>query len=217
MKKGFIFDFDGTIGETIPLALAALRAAYADLGLEPPSDAEIKALFGPNEFGLCKKLVPNAPEVAEKLYGRYLFHYEAMHGKYSPAPFYGIADALKIICDGGALAAIVTGKGDDSAKISLLQYVVGEFFDPIECGSEEGAVKVEKIKKVAAAWGGKVSKIYYIGDAVSDVYDALEAGAVPVSAAWSALADIPALKRAPTSRVFESVEDFKDWLFGEIL
>ena len=32
MKTAFIFDFDGTIGETIPLVLSAIESAYADMG-----------------------------------------------------------------------------------------------------------------------------------------------------------------------------------------
>ena len=39
MKNAIIFDFDGTIAETIPLSLAAIRAAYADNGLPPEQTA----------------------------------------------------------------------------------------------------------------------------------------------------------------------------------
>ena len=61
------------------------------------------------------------------------------------------------------------------------------------------------------------TKVYYVGDAVSDVYDALEGGIIPVSCAWSTLADVSALKQTPTTKIFESVEDFKNWILTEII
>ena len=219
MKKAFIFDFDGTIGETIPLVLSAIKSAYADMGLTAPSPEAIQANFGPNEIGLCKRLFPNSLSDAETLYKRYLFHYEAKHEEYSPSPFANIAEVLKILSENAIPIAIVTGKGDDSAKISLQKYGVGNLFSAIECGSEFGVVKPEKIKKVLDAWNTSPSetKVYYVGDAVSDVYDALEGGIIPVSCAWSTLADVSALKQTPTTKIFESVEDFKNWILTEII
>ena len=80
-------------------------------------------------------------------------------------------------------------------------------------------MKPEKIKKVLDAWNTSPSetKVYYVGDAVSDVYDAIEGGIIPVSCAWSTLADVSELKKTPTTKIFESVEDFKNWILTEII
>jgi len=150
MKTAFIFDFDGTIGETIPLVLSAIESAYADMGLTAPSREVIQSNFGPNERGLCQRLFPDSKEKAETLYQRYLFHYEAQHDKFSPRPFTGIRVALKTLSENRIPIGIVTGKGDDSAKISLLKYDIVDLFSVIECGSERGAIKPEKIKAVLA-------------------------------------------------------------------
>lgn len=69
MGNAFIFDFDGTLAETIPLTLAAIRSAYADNGLPAPSESEIVANFGSNEFGMFAKMTP---ECAEKLFESYV-------------------------------------------------------------------------------------------------------------------------------------------------
>ena len=107
MKKGFIFDFDGTLGETVDLVLAAFDSAYADLGLVMPPRDEIIANFGPTELGLLRRL---SPAHGDELFARYLVHYSRLHSKYSPAPFLGIADVLKMLFDRGLLLGIVTGK-----------------------------------------------------------------------------------------------------------
>lgn len=219
MKTAFIFDFDGTIGETIPLVLSAIESAYADMGLTAPSREVIQSNFGPNERGLCQRLFPDSKEKAETLYQRYLFHYEAQHDKFSPRPFTGIRVALKTLSENRIPIAIVTGKGDDSAKISLSKYDIVDLFSVIECGSERGAIKPEKIKAVLDAWKTtpEQTRVYYVGDAVSDVYDSLEAGVIPVSAGWSDLADVSALKKTPTTKIFDSVLDFRNWILSEII
>ncbi len=219
MKNGFIFDFDGTIGETIPLVLTSIENAYADLGFKSPSRDELQSHFGPNELGLCHALFPNSPDTAKKLYERYLFHYENLHENFSPTPFCGIPEALKTLSENGAELAIVTGKGVDSARISLQKYGVGDLFSAIECGSESGAVKPEKMRSVLKAWNTQPTdtKIYYVGDAIQDVYDSLEVGLIPLSAAWSELAETDKLKKTPTSKVFEKVDDFRNWILNEII
>ena len=126
---------------------------------------------------------------------------------------------MKTLSENRIPIAIVTGKGDDSAKISLEKYGIPELFSVVECGSERGAIKPEKIKAVLDAWktSPEETRVYYVGDAVSDVYDSLEAGVIPVSAGWSEMADVSALKKTPTTKVFNSVLDFRTWIFEEII
>ena len=64
MTPSIIFDFDGTIGETIPLALHALRKAYESMSLKPPSAELLTANFGPCELGLPNSLPRRSPAYA---------------------------------------------------------------------------------------------------------------------------------------------------------
>lgn len=57
-----------------------------------------------------------------------------------------------------------------------------------------------------------LGKVYYVGDIVSDALNSLKAGVIPLSAAWSKHADVNALRKSPTSKVFESVADFAQWV-----
>ena len=107
MGNAFIFDFDGTLAETIPLTLAAIRSAYADNGLPAPSESEIVANFGSNEFGMFAKMTP---ECAEKLFESYVSQYRALHAKYAPEPFAGIGGILRKIKNAGWKLGLVTGK-----------------------------------------------------------------------------------------------------------
>ena len=45
MNKAFVFDMDGTLGETVPLAIEAVKAAYRRLNLPVPSDGDIAVSY----------------------------------------------------------------------------------------------------------------------------------------------------------------------------
>lgn len=216
MKKGFIFDFDGTLGETVDLVLAAFNSAYVDLGLVMPTREKIIANFGPTELGLLRRL---SPAHGDELFARYLVHYAELHTKYSPAPFWGIVDVLKMLFDRGLLLGIVTGKARETAELSLKKYGIFEYFSVIECGDEKGAVKPVKIRKVLDAWNvnPQDAEIYYLGDIVRDACDAVESGITPLAAAWSDFADVAALEKSPAKAVFRTVAEFKSWVEKNVL
>src|SRR5690242_17857694 len=113
--RGVIFDFDGTLANTIPMVLVAFKEALRHAGLREHTDAEIVALFGPDDAGILQRLVGDGWEDAYRVY---LAAYEREHDT-TPDPFPGIQPALDLLVERGVQLAIVTGKGADSAAISV--------------------------------------------------------------------------------------------------
>ena len=216
MKNAFIFDFDGTLGETIPCVVDTVTKSFHDLGLPATSPSEIRSHFGPDELGLLRSL---DFKNSDALYKHYLRNYKDMHSEYSSAPFSGIEDVLGLLSENKIPTAIVTGKGRDSAEISLAQYGIADYFSAVECGSSAGVVKPQKMRRVLDIWKTDVksTQVFYVGDAVQDVYDSLEVGAIPISVAWSSVADAEELRKTPTSRIFERVDDFQKWIVDSVL
>ncbi len=62
--KAVIFDFDGTLANTIPLCIEAFRKAVEPIVQRPLSDEEIMSTFGPDEEGSIRKLAPQHYEEA---------------------------------------------------------------------------------------------------------------------------------------------------------
>ena len=56
---GLIFDLDGTLTDTLPVALAAFREAVRVYSDRSYTDEEIVARFGPTEEGMLQRLVPD--------------------------------------------------------------------------------------------------------------------------------------------------------------
>ncbi len=190
--KSVIFDFDGTIGDTLPLCLEALRAAIEPLAGRPYSDKEIFACFGPSDEGAVKRLLP---ERWEEALSSYLRCYEKLHDRY-PAPFPGMRDLLLHLKERGLLLTIVTGKGPVSCDISLRRYGISELFDAIETGSPLGPNKPEGIRALLTRFHLTPPEVIYVGDATSDVTAAHETGIRIAAAAWASTADRKKLEAA---------------------
>ena len=79
MIKTAIFDFDGTLADTIPLCREAFRRAIRKLDGRILTDEEIERQFGPDDLGVIQNLIPGKPELHER--GRELFihYYRKLH------------------------------------------------------------------------------------------------------------------------------------------
>lgn len=213
MKKSFIFDFDGTIAETIPITLKAIMATYADCGLPIPSEAEIVAHFGTNEYGMFLKMTPDH---ADRLFEAYIREFVAVHQKFPQKPFDGIVAAIRKIRDAGWKIGLVTGKHIRAAEEAIEIYGLSGLFDDIRCGGINGSVKTQNISELLDIWAISPQNAWYIGDVVSDVTDSRAAGVHPLSAAWTHanITELAALEAAKPEEIFTSVESFNKWLDG---
>lgn len=147
MIKTAIFDFDGTLADTIPLCREAFRRAVRELDGRTLTDEEIERQFGPDDLGVIQRLLPGKPELHEK--GRELFlrYYRELHPELAPTPFPGAAGLLHALRSRGIRLAMVTGKRLESAEISLQIFHLAEFFPILETGSPEGGVKPDRIRR----------------------------------------------------------------------
>ena len=88
--KAVLFDLDGTIGNTLPLCIAAFRESIEPLAARALTDEEIVATFGPSEEGTIALLLPEKQAEGLK---QYLLRYEELHCRW-PSPFEGIPEIL---------------------------------------------------------------------------------------------------------------------------
>lgn len=206
--EGFIFDLDGTLGNTLPVCYAAFRHVFAEYLGRQYSDAEVAALFGPSEEGIFQKLVP---ERWESCMQSYLEAYERLHEDYA-GPFPGLERALALLQERGVPMAIVTGKGAGSAEISLRHLGIAPYFALVEAGSAGGAVKPQAMAKIIAQWGVPAAHVASVGDAPADVRAAKKVGAIPLGAAWAETANLARLSAEEPLTIFHHVEDFIAWI-----
>lgn len=205
MLKALVFDLDGTIGDTIPLCVEAFKRAIAATSGRGISDATIKAHFGPNEGGMLRILVPEKPDEALSVY---LSAYETLHDDMCPRPFDGMLDILGNAKRKGYRVAMVTGKGWESADITLRHFDIAKYFESVGTGSHKAAMKEANLRKFFAATKLAPNEVAYVGDTVSDIHESRLAGVRVFSAAWAKTADVQALEAAKPDRLFRTVPEF---------
>lgn len=214
MIKTAIFDFDGTLADTIPLCREAFRRAVRDLDGRTLTDEEIERQFGPDDLGVIQRLLPGKPELHER--GRELFirYYRELHPELAPAPFPGAAELLRGLCSRGIRLAMVTGKRLESAEISLQFFDLAGYFPILETGSPEGGVKPDRIRRALNRLNSLAAEAVYIGDSPTDV-DACRAVPIRILAAgWAAEADVEGLKQRRPDYLLTRFEDL-DRFFRE--
>lgn len=210
--RGVIFDLDGTLADTLPLAIAAFRRAIEPLTGRTLTDAEIIAQFGPSEEGMIRALAPAHYDAA---LADYLRHYEALHDM-CPDPFPGMRGLLADLKARGVRLGLVTGKGARSTRLSLRRFGLEDMFEVVEIGDPAGPRKAESIRRVLAGWGMDPAQAVYVGDAPTDVTAAHEAGVAAVGAAWTETTDRALLAAAKPDALLETVAGLADWLSGRL-
>ncbi len=208
LVAGIIFDLDGTLGDTLPVCFAAFRRVFEmDHGVVY-DDAEIRAMFGPTERGV---LATRAVGDLDTLLASYLQLYTELHDA-AAEPFDGVRNVLTRLAMRSIPTAVVTGKGLESAEVSLDHWGLRECFTQIRAGSDHGDVKVENMRAVVTGWGIDPAAVVAVGDVPLDVSRARQAGVRPVAAAWATTADRCALAASEPEAVFDEVGQFWAWL-----
>lgn len=207
-----IFDFDGTLLDSLPVCYHGFRSAFLKFLGKEYSDREIDLMFGPSEEGIIKRMVPDAWEECLKAF---LQAYDEMHPVYVRS-FPEIEQALKLLRERNLKLAVVSGKGRGSMDISLKHSGLGRFFDIIETGSEQGAKKPFHIKKVIDLWQFLPGETAYMGDIPYDIKAAKEVGAIALGAAWAAGSKVEEMKQAEPAFLFEEVGVFLKWIRDEL-
>ncbi len=207
--KAVIFDFDGTLANSLPVCFKAIGNALLAFTGRQYSDQEIQDMFGPSEKGIVQGLVPE--DQWEECYAMVKAEYEKAH-YLCPAPAPGITDMLEMLKARGVKLGIITGKGRETCEISLKYTGIAPYFDTIETGSPHGVVKSDAMTEMLAQWGIPKDEAVYVGDAVYDVTASLEADVVPIGAAWLHTADAVILREAGAEIIFETVDEFTKWL-----
>lgn len=210
MIKLVAFDLDGTIGNTIPMCMEAIKTAVAPYTHHGLTEKEIVQTFGLNEKGMIRQIV-NGDNWEEALDNFYRF-YKDKHAM-CPHPFEGIPELIKELKEKSILTALVTGKGEKSCAITLEQFRMQACFDSIKTGNSQKNSKSENLRSLLAQYNLHPQEMIYVGDALSDIRDCQEVGILCLSAAWaSSDTDIQRLEECNEGHVFYSVESLSAFL-----
>jgi len=212
MIRGVCFDLDGTLADTLPVVYSAFQHVTQQFLGRTYSEEEIARLFGPNEEGIIRRLLPRNQWDD----GIRAFHtfYKKAHAS-CRTPYEGIDTALVLLKKKGVLLAVVTGKGAVSANLSLEKLGLMRYFDLIEYGSVSGRSKAPALRRILGNWELKPSELAYVGDSASDMRDAKNVGVIALGAGWGNGVNLHQLKQDAT-KAFPTVSSLISWINGHL-
>ena len=206
--RGVVFDFDGTLADTLPIVFKTFRSVLMPrLGREISND-ELRHYFGPSEEGILQRLVPDQPAISIEAY---LDLYERLHFSY-PVAIPGVRQMLELLSSMGLQMAIVTGKGQRSADISIRYLALADYFAFVETGNPSYGNKEVPIRRVLNSWHFAPHQVIYVGDMAEDMRNAVAVGLIPVGAAWLKSTRPEILRNAGAMKVFSDPLAFALWV-----
>lgn len=217
MKDRFdllVFDWDGTLFDSIGWIVECLQRAALESGLEVPSEAAAKSVIGLGLHEAVATLYPgSSPELAIHLAGVYRRHYGA-RPMAELGLFAGVREMLRELKDEGFRLAIATGKGRAGLDHCLRATAMESFFHATRC-ADEAASKPDPamLRQLMGELAVAPERTLMIGDSVHDLCMARNAGvrAVAVSCGANASEELAAWQPLACLRTTaEFLEFFRD-------
>jgi len=167
-----VFDWDGTLADSLSAILRAERAVMRDLGLDLPVEL-LRTTYTPDWRAKYRSLgIPEErwPEAARNWSERMLTA--------RPRAFPWARRALRLLRRRGVRLALVTASGRSIVEPNLVRFNLGGVFEDIVCADDVTHSKPhpEGLERVLVRMGVAPGDAVYVGDTVIDLAMARAAG-----------------------------------------
>lgn len=205
--KTVLFDFDGTLANTIPLIVASCRWTIEEFGLAPASDDTIRSWIGRTLPDLFTELAgaERVPEIMDAYATWQLAHIEEYLESYP-----GMLDLVADLAAAGVRQGIATSRRRHSAGVLAATLGLDAHL-PLLTGLEDTdhhKPHPAPLLLAAERLGADPADCVYVGDAVVDLGAADAAGMAGIAVTWGAgLPD--ALRAHPSVAVVDTVDELR--------
>ena len=208
-----VWDWDGTIVDSIGAVADAMIGAAADLGLPVPSERDARWVIG---LGLLEAIHHAVPSIRREQVPAFVERYRVHYLKRDTQlkVFDGIPELLRGLDAAGVPLAVATGKSRVGLNRALVQTGLGPRFVATRC-ADEGAPKPDPwmLRDLSETLQVPPARMVMIGDTTHDVGMAKAAGAACVAVLYGAH-EPDALHASGADAVVGSVAELAGWLAG---
>ena len=207
-----LFDFDGTLVDTIELIHQSMRYTTSTvLGRELPRETLIQGVGTP----LPEQMKAFDPDRVDELLEVYLHYNEAHHDDFV-REFPSVEEALSRLREAGLKLGVVTSKRRDSTDQTLRTFpglgrVVDRFVTMED--TTEHKPHPEPLLKGLEMLGATREETAYVGDAPYDIAAAKAAGLTSVGVSWGAFPH-ESLREAGPDYLFADMDGVTETLLG---
>ena len=175
--KLVIFDLDGTLMDTSPGILMAVKDAIKEHGMPELTAEQIKTFIGPPIQWSFEKQYSLSKDEAQQMADTFRALYSTKH-LLGAVPYPGIYDLMQALNERGIKSAIATYKREDYALRLLKYYHFDDYTDIMYGGDNDGALKKRDIiqKCIETAGIKDLKEVVMVGDTLHDSNGAKELG-----------------------------------------
>ncbi|MET0960411.1 MAG: HAD family hydrolase [Psychrobacillus psychrotolerans] len=207
MMRAVIFDFDGTLANTLPICFYAFQSVFKKFDNKDLSSDGIKDMFGPSETGIIRNNLSNAnkEEAIEYYYETYSEHHNRL-----VETNLEILELLNYLKKLDIKIGIFTGKAKRSLDVSLKELNMDELFDVIITGDDVINPKPdsEGLIKALSILGVNNADTIYIGDSDADIVSGVQANVYTIGVQWLSEYQTTTFSEQP-NLIIKSIKEFK--------
>jgi phosphoglycolate phosphatase len=185
--KLIIFDWDGTIMNSVSHIVHCIQLSADDLGEAVPNDEQVKNIIGLGMFELIDVLFNRQDEeFHQQLIARYRHHF--YNNTENPSVFFPRAlETLQQLKSDGYMLAVATSKSRAGLDHVFEKYQLNGFFDDSKC-ADESASKPNPLmlNKILAKLNIDVEQSLMIGDTEYDMEMAQNCGMAGLGVSYGA-------------------------------
>jgi phosphoglycolate phosphatase len=175
--KLIVFDWDGTLYDSVGHIIHTVRQAAEDLNMPVPTQEQARQVIGLNFEQALLTLFPETTSTQITTFEEHYRHLQKNSAHLRAGLFEGASDVLEYLKAQDYLLAIATGKGRSGLLSDLEDYQVARHFDAIRCG-DDGPSKPDPqiMREILAEIGVLPQETVMIGDTTYDMLLAKNAG-----------------------------------------
>ena len=185
--RGVIFDFDGTLADTLPDIADAVNVGLERFGLPRRPYEDVRGWVGEGLPTLCERaLRASGADVPLAEMVQVVTESYRAHRLDKTSPFPGIPELLDELTRRGIAICILTNKPHEHTT-PMVQALFGRWaWHAVEGYREESRRKPDPrtTLEIVGRIGCERSEVLFVGDSFTDMHTAVNAGVVPVGATW---------------------------------
>ena len=172
-----VFDMDGTLIDSVPGIVNAMKYALDRLDLKPPENFDIRPCLGPPLSWSFQTQLLVPPELVEKAISVYREYY-GQTGVFEAEPYPGIKELLEDLNQAGAVVCLATTKYSVMAEMMLKHFGLWQLIRHAAMATVDQvkSTKKEMLQDILARCGQGPEKAVMIGDTLYDAEGAASAG-----------------------------------------
>ncbi len=210
--KLIIFDWDGTLMDSLPRIVSCMQAAARDFGLPVRLEKDVHEIVGLGLAEALKRLYPSIDVAGiERMRELYAKHY--MQKDAEPSQFFqGIVPMLNALEASPAWLSVATGKSRRGLDRVMRGTSSAGYFASSRCADEsESKPSPRMVLELLKHHDVNPDEAIVVGDTEFDMAMARNAGVDRLGVGWGAH-DLERLEKYQPKACFSQVQDLAQWL-----